>query len=117
MIKGIDSQIITGRTTDLMKDNSARLKSEEFNQALQLKMQNNDVQKEIKTVTNVKKGEIRMTDENDEGKKKNKKQGSGQNKRENADVIIQNEVNNESNAVSGNELVGYSKVNNIDIEI
>ena len=80
MIKGIDSQIITGRTTDFMKDNSARLKGDEFNQLLHSKQNSNDVRKELKTVTDVKKGEIRKTDDKDDGKKKNKKQDSGKNK-------------------------------------
>ncbi len=118
MIKGIDSQIITGRTTDFMKDNSARLKGDEFNQLLHSKQNSNDVRKELKTVTDVKKGEIRKTDDKDDGKKKNKKQDSGKNKDDKKEIIIETrKVNNDSNAVSGNETVGYSKLSNIDIEI
>ena len=55
MIKGIDSQVITGRTTDYMKESSAKIKGEEFQQAMQSKLQENTIQREMKGVTNVKK--------------------------------------------------------------
>lgn len=115
MIKGIDSQIITGRLTDMMKDNSARLKGDEFNQALQSKMQNTNVQKEMKTVTDVKEREIRKADDKDEGKKKNKQQGKKKEKQ--PDIVMASRINNDSNAVSGNETVGFGGISNIDIEI
>ncbi|MBQ9625466.1 MAG: hypothetical protein IJR47_05080 [Clostridia bacterium] len=122
MIKGIDSQIITGRTTDVMRDASARLKGEEFRQAFQSKMQANDLQKETKTVTDVKNRELRTTDENDDGEKKKKKQKQEQERKEKEEqqgysVVISNGATHNSNAVNGNESVGYGGVSNFDIEI
>lgn len=116
MIKGIDSQIIAGRTTDLMRDASAKIKGDEFQQTLQSKLQNTNVEKETKTVTDVKKRDIRKTDDKDDGKKKEKRQGTQ--KKKQPDVIMSAaKINNDSNAVSGNETVGFGHVSSIDIEI
>lgn len=118
MIKGIDSQIITSRTTDFMKDNSARLKGDEFNQALSSKLEKNDVEKQTKTVTDVNKSEIRKVDEHEDEKKKKDKRHSKDKKKDLGEVVIQNQrVNNDTNAVSGNESVGYTRPGGLDIEI
>lgn len=118
MIKGIDSQVITGRTTDYMKDSSARIKGEEFQQAMQSKIQENSIQQEMKTITNVKKRDIRKTDDEDDGQKKKKKPGYNMDDKKKSDVIIKTrKVNNASNAVSGNENVGYIRPSGLDIEI
>lgn len=119
MIKGIDSQIVTSRTTDLMRDSSARLKGEQFSHMMQSQAEKDGVEKNIKTVTNVKDRDLRKVDDKDDDAKKQKQQDKDkkEDKKLENDVAVEKKPNSDMNAVSGNETVGYVRRSNLDIEI
>lgn len=118
MIKGIDSQIITSKTTEYMKENSARLKGDEFNHVLYSKQEQNQVRKEIQTVTETKKSEHRKVDDEDESKKGQQQEQQKKDEEPVADEVIRGgKVGKEMNAYSGNEIVGFTKMSKLDIEV
>lgn len=109
MIKGIDTQVITQRTTNYMKENSAALKGQEFSQEMLSKLGKEAQLKQTQTIVDVNKNEqmVVRTDDADvnydldeRGRKKKKK-------KQQADPTM----------ISGEESVGYGEGRSLDIEI